>query len=389
MVLLLTDVFLLLTQVLLWILVALATWFVLLQLLPRVFLGSLVLLLILAILVLSFFGGTPVPDGGVVDVLWRIISFPFSPLGLGIILLAVLLSGRKLPTLWRRIINLVLVLLLIGSTPIASYFLARELEFEAIEEMQPTPALTAGARRVIVLLGEGTTRVQLRPPRDTAPATPPRVDRPISPEVFQVLTLLPTQLTERGDRLLYAGQLYQEEARAGAAPLIVVSAGNRFDRRRREGERAEEVSEARDIQQFLTERFAVPEGDIRIDTDGVTVRRSAEQVQRLLADQQINFGNQLTIVTSALNMSRTAWTFANVFPEATIVARPTDFYTLPPPESLGRLVRGRDLIERELRITDFVPNADSFYLSSQVADEYLRSLFYFLRGWIRPFQRRI
>ncbi len=46
MVLLFTDVFLLLTQVLLWIVVGIFVWLVLLRALPRQFLGLLVLLLI-------------------------------------------------------------------------------------------------------------------------------------------------------------------------------------------------------------------------------------------------------------------------------------------------------------------------------------------------------
>ncbi|MBD2020906.1 YdcF family protein [Leptolyngbya sp. FACHB-36] len=388
MVLLLTDVFLLLTQVLLWLLVGLIGWFVLLRSLPRAFLSLLVLLLILAVLALSFFQGPPL-DGGVLEVLWRVISFPFSPLGLGIILLLILLSGQKLGKTAKNLILLVLTLLALGSVPIVSYYLTRELEVEGIEQVRPQPALTVpGSRRVIVLLGQETTRPQLRTPQQAAPANPPFIERPITPETFQILTALPTQLTERGDRILYAAQLFQEESRLGTNPLIVVSAGVRPERRRRDGERDEDISEARDIQRFLTRELNVPEGSILLDSGGNSLRRSAERVQALLSDQQrgINFGNQLTLVTSALSMNRAVLTFNRVFNEAIVTARPTDFYTLPPAENLARLVQGRDLIEREIIVTDFLPTADAFYISSQAIEEYLNSIFYFLRGWIRPLQ---
>ena len=59
MVLLVTDVFLLLTQVLLWILVGLAARFVLLKALPKAFLGGLVLVLLVAVTALTFFKGAP------------------------------------------------------------------------------------------------------------------------------------------------------------------------------------------------------------------------------------------------------------------------------------------------------------------------------------------
>ena len=57
MVLLLTDVFLLLTQVLLWIVIGLVTWFVLLKALPKAFLGMLVLLLILLLRTITLLRG--------------------------------------------------------------------------------------------------------------------------------------------------------------------------------------------------------------------------------------------------------------------------------------------------------------------------------------------
>lgn len=400
MVLLLADVFLLLTQVLLWIVVGLITWFVLLKALPRAFLSMLVLLLILAVLVISFVGGAPA-DGGILETLWKIISFPLTPLGLGIVLIWVLLSGTKLTKVARNIMLVALVLLALGSFPAVAYFLAQELEMEAVELIRATPPLESGAQRVIVLLGQGTTRTQLRPRRGEAPtepvavtcppectpaAPPPRIERPVLEEQYQVLSNLPIQLTEQGDRLIYAAKLYQEEGNRGTDPVILVSAGTRNNRAWKEGEKKEDVSEARDIQIFLTQTMGVPERDMILNHDDGSVRRSAEQVQQILNSQRINFGNQLMLVTSGINMHRSYLTFQRLFEDTLIIARPTDFYSLPPANRLGRVVQGADLVENRLLVSDFVPNAEAFCISSRAIEEYLTALYYFLRGWIGMFQ---
>jgi uncharacterized SAM-binding protein YcdF (DUF218 family) len=382
MVLLLTDVFLLLTQVLLWLVVGLIAWFVLLRLLPKPFLGMLVLLLILAVLGLSFISGPPV-DGSVLEILWRIISFPFTPLGLFIILLLVLLTGKP-SKIAKNAIIIGMIVLALGSIPFFSYYLIQELEIEGVEQIQAFPPLEGGGRRVIVLMGQGTTRLQLRPRQGNAPATTEKAERPISSAAFDVLTRLPIQLTEKGNRLIYAAQLYQEQVQAGTNPVIVVTAGTRPDRQQQEGEKKEEISEARDIQTFLTQTMRVPESGILLEHDGRTIHRSAENVKKLLDDQRVNYGNQVTVVTTAMNMHRTSLTFKEVFDGPTIVSRPTDFYTLPKPESLRKLVQGRDLIRQQPQASDFLPSAEAFCASTDAINEYLASIYYFLRGWIRP-----
>ncbi len=387
MVLLLTDVFLLLTQVLLWLLIGLVAWFVLLKALPRAFLGGLVLLLIVVVLALTFFQGPPNGAGTVLEILWRIISFPFTPLGLGLVLLTVLLTRKKLTEWMRRTILIVLTLVALGSLPVVAYYLAQELEMEAIELVRPLPALNVpGARRVIVLMGQGTTRPFLRPPQDTRPTSPPKVERAISPETFQILSQQPIQLTEQGDRIFYAARLYQEELARGSNPVIIVSASDRSDRQRKEGERREDASESRDIQTFLTQTLGVRVADIRLGLDGNSIQNSALEVKRILSQQGINAANQLVLVTTGMNMHRAALTFGSVFDEAFVYARPTDFRTIPPASNLSQLVRGRDLVERQLQVTDFLPDARAFSLTSEAFEEYINAFYYFLRGWIKPFR---
>ncbi len=390
MVLLLTDVFLLLTQILLWILVGFIIWYFLQNILKKEFLGLLVLLLFLAVIALSFFRGGIDETGSVLEIIWRLISFPLTPFGLGMILLLVILLGGVTAVWARRLIMIGLILLAIGSIPVVSYWLAQELELEAIELIAPAPALDPGARQVIVLLGRNTTRVQLQPRRDTRPVEVTdairKLERPISENQFDVLTRLPVQMTEAGDRIVYAAQLYQEEAQRGATPLIVVSAGRRSDRTKKDGDNREDITEARDIQRMLTDTFKVREADIFLDHNNGNIHSSAEEVKKLLEGRQINYGQQIMLVASAINMNRAALTFQRVFSESRIVVRPTDFFTIPPPASLGRVAQSLDITEREVQVTDILPTVDAFWLSSKAFQEYLNALYYFLRGWIKPFQ---
>ena len=399
MVLLLTDVFLLLTQVLLWIVVGLVTWFVLLKALPKAFLGLLVLLLILSILAVSFFSGPSVfDDSDIFRTLWYIISSIFRPLSLGLILLLILLTGTKVNKLVGRLIRTGLVLLLACCLPVVSYFMAQELEWEGIRMIQPTAAQVTGDSRVIVLLGQGTTRPFLGPrttcpplrptggtPAATASATSKQPDgeRPMSARTFQVLTQpptqLPIQLTDKADRLLYTAELYRQNPNS----QIIISAPRRLDRKTKDGETKEFVSEAKDIQTFLNQSLNVPCEAMRfLDYDGVSVRRSAENVKKILTDNKINYGNQLTVVTTAMSTERTYRTFREVFGFYP-VARPTDFNTVPPRSKLDNLAPERDLVEHQLQATDFLPSIDALTLGSQAIEEFSSSVYYFLRGWIK------
>ncbi|MFM7448619.1 MAG: YdcF family protein [Leptolyngbyaceae cyanobacterium] len=389
---LLADVFLLLTQVLLGLIVAGVIWYFLkyvyqvFSVLPRFLLGWAVVLLVAALLSLSFWRGAP-QDSWILDFLWRIISFPLRPFGLGLILLTILLTGKVPSKLVRNGILVTLIILALGSLPIVAHFLVQELEMEAIEVIQPAPPLPADARRVIVLLGSGTTRFQLKPPTESRPASPPKVERPLSLDAIEILGKLPIQLTESGDLILYAAQLYREEADKGNRPLVIVSAGQYRGRRQKTGEKSEDISETRAIQTLLTDKFGVPSSDILMSYDGSpSIHRSAVGVEKVLKDQRVNDGNQLMLVNSAISMNRAFLTFRKVFEGKTIVARPADFITIPTRSSLSKELQGKDLIEIRIQPSDFLPASDAFCLSSKAIEEYLTSLFYFLRGWIMPFQ---
>lgn len=397
MVLLVTDVFVLLTQVLLWVVVGLFVWYVLLRALPRAFLGGLVLLLLLGVLAITFFRGSP--DTGVLGDIWRIIAVPLSPFGIILILLLIVLSqlvrGNKLTGTGVILLRIAIPALLILSLPAVSYFLAQRAEAEAIQIVRPAPeeALPAGARRVIVVLAQGTTQLQLRPRQlgtpgttanqgDRSPIIPPPEVVPES--TFNVLTDQPIQLTEQGDRLTYTVQLFNEQR--GNAPLVIVSAGERDERARKEGESREAVSEARDAATFLRNRGVT---EVIEDPNSSTVHDSAVNVREILQRQNIPFGNQLFLVTSAIEMPRAALTFDREFANQgnagfTVIPRPTDFQTVPPADAIRPRAQGRDLIERNFRLSDILPSIDALKLSTRVINEYITSIYYFLRGWVRP-----
>ena len=400
MVLLVTDVFVLLTQVLLWVVVGLFTWYVLLRALPKAFLGGLVILLLLGVSALTFYRGAPA-DGLFGDI-WQLIAIPFSPLGLILIFFLIVLTELLRGSISKTgltLLRIAIPLLLILSIPAVSYFLAQRAEAQALQVTRAAPAeALAGGRRAIVVLGQGTTRLQLRPRTQPAPAPtaspnaqapliqPPE---PLTENAYTILTQQPIQLTEEGDRLIYAARLYQEEVARGTNPLLVVSAGSREGRDRKDGDTRENTAESRDIVTFLQSQ-GVPAGSILEDNKSPTVHDSAVNVRELLRAQRIGFGNQLFLVTSAIEMSRSALTFNREFNSqgsetvVTIVSRPTDFYTLPQRESLRQRTQGRDLIERGFRLGDLLPSTQAFALSSRVVNEYIASIYYFLRGWIRP-----
>lgn len=375
MVLLVTDVFVLLTQVLLWVVVGLFAWYVLLRALPRAFLGGLVLLLLLGVTAFTFYQGSP--QEGLFGDLFRVIAVPFTPLGIILVLLLIafseLLRGGKLSRTGLVLLRIAIPALLILSIPAVSYFLAQRAEAEAITITRPAPALPAGARRVIVTLAQDSTRLQVRPGTGTTDPT------------LGVLADQPIQLTERGDILTYTNRLYQAERARGNDPLVFVSAGGRPERSRRPGETSGEVSEAADARIFL-QGLGIPEPNIIGDPNSPTIIQSARNARQRLSG--INYGNQLMLVTSAIEMNRAALTFLREFNNnnvpLTVISRPTNFYTLPASDAIPGRGQGRNLIQRNLQFSDLLPSIDALSLSSKVINEYLASIYYFLRGWIRP-----
>jgi uncharacterized SAM-binding protein YcdF (DUF218 family) len=395
--LLVTDVFLLLTQVLLWILVALAARFILLKALPKAFLGSLVLVLLVLVTALTFFNGSP--QSGLLGDIWQLIAVIFNPLAIILILLGVVwrdADKKGLTVTSKWFLRSCTIALLLMSMPLASNFLLQRSESEAIQIAGATaPPLTTG-QRVIVLMGQDTTRLQLRPRVEDIPAMPPPAKfgnnpialRPAPPLKEATFTMLSqqAQLTEHGDRLLYAAQLFREET--GNSPLLVITAGQYPGRTRKSGEEVVNVSAARDIARIMNQQFGIPLDRMLEDPDSPTVQTSATKIRELLEARKINYGGQLMIVTSALEASRTSLTFQNEFASngspIAVISRPTDFYMLPAKEAQAARAQGKDIIEKPLGLRDLLPSVDALDMTTRLFNETLTSMYYFLRGWVRP-----
>jgi hypothetical protein len=394
MVLLVTDVFLLLTQILLWILVGLAARFVILKALPKAFLGGLVLALLVVVTALTFFSGVPQP--GLLGDLWQLIAVLFNPLGLILVFLCVVWSDAEskkgLNLTSKLLLRIGVISLLVMSIPLFANFAMQRSELEAIAISRPeVPGLNAGGQRVVVLMAKDTTRLGLHPPSKIKEGPIKAPDRnaiiqPAEPISSGNISMLAdqVQLTESGDRILQAANVFRKLG----ANYLVVSANQYPGRGKKDGETWDGVSEATEVKKILRDRFGIPDGAILVDAEGSTVQSSAANVRRILEKANINPGGQLTVVTSALQASRTALTFKREFDPVSqnfaIISRPTDFYTIPPKDALESRLQGSDLVERNLGVIDLIPTTESLDKSSKVMTEALTSLYYFLRGWIRP-----
>lgn len=329
--------FLLLSQILLWLLIAVIIYNLLLKVIPRAYLTLLGGFLLFAIIVLAFF----FPNERLVSAAWSVLSFPLKPLGASILLLAVALNqGLKN----RNLIVAALIILLVSSTPFLSNLLARSLELGEVTQISRTGTATPPAAQpagAIVVLGRGTTQANV-------------------PYRTQI------QLTETGDRILYAAQLYREQVNLGSQPLVIVSAGPREDLQGNQ----DQTTEANDIASLLTQ-LGVPRDRILTADRGVDLRSSAEQVNQILRARNLG-DTRVIIVTSGLNSRRARLTFSDV--GLNVISRPTDFYGF----QAGATPRLR------IRVESFLPSVESLGVTTRIVEEFFTTIYYSLRGWLTP-----
>jgi len=330
--------FLLLTQVLLWLLVTVILYNLLLKVIPTAYLTLLGGLFLFTIIVLAFF----FPTQPLVSAAWRVLSFPLKPVGAAILLLVIALNQALKP---KNLVVAALLILLISSTPILATQLARGIELGAIQAEQQR--LGPGARPAtqpagaIVLLGRGTTQANL----------PPRTQ---------------IQLTDTGDRILYTAQLYREQVALGSQPLVLVSAGPRDDL---QGNRDQTI-EANDISTLLTQ-LGVPRDRIVPESRSKDLRSSAEEVNRILRSRGLG-GTKIIVVTSGINSRRARLTFSQV--GLNVISRPTDFYGIQP----GATPNLR------IGVESFIPSVEALSVTTRIVEEFFTSIYYYLRGWLAP-----
>ena len=333
--------FLLLTQVLLWLLVTVILYNLLVKVIPKTYLTLLGGLFIFAIIVLAFF----FPGERLVSTAWSVLSFPLKPVGATILLLSVALNqGLKK----RNQVVAALLILLISSTPFFSTLLARSLE---LGEVSPTartvragtgaaPAAQTQTAGAIVVLGQGTTQANL----------PPRTQ---------------VQLTDTGNRILYAQQVYQQQRNLGANPIVIVSAGPR-----EEAQGRTQAAEANDIKSLLTQ-LGVPSDRVVTESRSTDLRSSATEVRNILSRRGLG-GTRVIVITSGYNSRLARLTYNNA--GINVTSRPTNFFAVQPGtrESFN------------IGIKSFIPSVEALGISTRIVDEFFTTLYYYLRGWLAP-----
>ncbi|MFP4099921.1 YdcF family protein [Coleofasciculus sp.] len=321
--------FFLLTRILLWLLIAVILYNLFKKVIPKEYFTLLGGLFLFGFIVVAFFS----PGNDAVSTIWEVLSFVLKPVGASIVLLGFAL--RQGLDKSKNQVMAALLILLLASTPFFSNLLAATTE-QTVVTPEAAGAQTASA---IVVLGQGTTQ----------PDEPPRTQ---------------IQLTDTGDRILYAAQLYRQ---SGNNPLVVVSAGPRPNL---EGTR-EQIVEANDIRALLVQ-FGVPQTRIVVEPTGTDLRTSAEEVEDILRDRGIA-DNRIFLVTSAYNSRRAQQAFRSVGLN-NIVTKPTDFFTVQP----GATFTINQWIE------SFIPSVEALTVTTRIVEEFYASIYYYLRGWQAP-----
>ena len=257
----------------------------------------------------------------------KLIPLFFYPLGLACLLMLVALGlWWKRPRWVPFPIVLALGILWLSSNAWVSQTLVRTLEWQNIPEGELPKA------EAIVLLG-GSTK----------PAVAPR------PMV---------DVTDRGDRILYAAQLYRD----GKAPLIIASGG-------RIAWRGGGVAESTDMAQLL-DLLGVPETAIVEEPNSFNTYQNAVNVKEILRERGIE---KILLVTSAMHMPRSLLIFQRQNINA--IPAPTDF-----------LLSQQDIQEingtPQAVLLNLLPDVGRLGTTTQVIKEYLGMLIYRLRGWI-------
>ncbi len=356
--------FFLLTQVLLWLLVVLVIYNLLTQWIPKDYFAFLGSALLFILIVLAFF----IPNDPFAASAWSILSLPIKPFGLVLVLLIMAFSNaiqkisasedkeyKKREASRRTVKNLsftALLILWLCSTPFLVDKLAEQAEAEIInaerirqevctDKCPVQTVQTAQTAGAIVVLGQGTTKAGL----------PPRMQ---------------IQLTELGDRLLYTAQVYQDQLNLKNDPLIIVCAGYRPDLEINLDDRNSTI-EGYDIAKVLS-KMRVTTSKIMVEPRGNDVYNCGEEVRATLTKERL--GDRVLLIASAINMRRAQMTFEHL--KIKVLARPTDFYTIQ-----------QDAIPKpRIRAESFVPNPEALLICSRIWDEYLTTIYYFLRGWL-------
>ncbi len=353
----------LLTRILLWACIGVVLWFLLRQIIPEKYLAWLAGTIVLFLLIVYLAD----PNDATISAIWKILSFPLTPLGAAIILLASALSegGTKAR---GRDVAIALTILLLASIPLSAQwlvsgaersvrnaFIERSTICEDTCRIDQVPGGNLGEAAAIVVLGESS---------DIDKAL--NVAAETSDEVSINTVLAP--------RLIYAASLYDQARRRNANPIVVVTAGA-----------SETNSDENNVIRDILSNNNVPLENIRIETTGLNVRSTGVAVEKLLESRQVIAPNntrqaegvkddpRVVLVAPALVISRAALSFEKM--NLQVIAKPTDFNT-------ARFSFGNSLLAQ---LPELLPSVDALQLTTKYWNELLTSFYYFLRGWLPNF----
>lgn len=324
-----------------------------------------------AVLISLIFMAFVYPTNRTIGILWAILSFPLRPLGLTLVLLAYSLTEGWKKVKGQQVLAAFLVLL-ICSLPITAYLLTAQTEqrsvLEAINRQENSNPRQVQA---IVVLGDGA--LPLYPSAQIqAQRTQPG---------FGISVALQA-------RLLYAAELYSNRSQRGSTPLVIVSVGPQpLDANGRPKPGASQA-----VIDVLTSN-GVPQTQIKLDTEGVDPRSSAVSIRRILLGPQgenvdcrifafcddgvrelpqagaAQTRTPIVLVAPAIMIRRASSAFTRLY--FSVTPCPTDFYVF-------QLQRGWELAA----LTDLIPSAEALVITSRVVNEYLSTVYYFIRGWL-------
>lgn len=314
-------------------------YFLFFKFIPKAAFNIFGMVVFLAMIIAVFLNpGEKIPES-----VWQFFIFPFKPFGFALILLGVgLVKTIKTSTdkILKTQLSCAFALLLLLSTPIVSNPIVRIYEYESFKASQ---ADLGDRAQAIAVLGQNTTRINLSGGSQI-------------------------QLTEFGDRLIYAAQLYREQA--PNRPKVIISAGLRHHLTGDDSLRLEAISVER-----ILESQGVASDDILRDDKSATIYSSLDNIKKIL-DKDINLKDQpVFLVTSAFNMGR-AFSTAKHLGINQVIAKPTNFYGTS---------NANEALQPRFRATDLLPSLDTFVLTSRMFEDFWGLLYYIMRDWTNAY----
>jgi len=362
----------LLSFILVWAAVGLALWYLFTKIIPKNFLTIFGMGVLLALIFASFL----FPADETIGTLWRIISFPLTPLGFSITILAFSFKQISFKDGFKtngQYVAIALTVLFIASLPIFARLLVNQAERSVQEAYNLQRGIcqdvcpadipeSAPLSRVVAMVILGQPMDVDYSPLELSS----RVES--SPNLSPGASLSPILLS----RLDSAARLYNRIQLSGASPFVVLTTGPVT------GGSEERDEERATLRAVLAARgMPSDEGRLIITRDGMNARAAMEEVREQLQERDLLSddgtrqldANRVALVAPGIAMRRSALAFEQGYLE--VVAWPTNLY-------------GAEIdFEDELALlSDLVPNVEALRLTTAYWNEFLTSVYYFLRGWL-------